>query len=109
MLFAPTKMGVMESKITLEFMATKIDDLTILVDHRFDAVEQRLDVMERRLAKLEQRVELIGYSVYNIQVQTEGMEQEMKGIHKVIDNLNGRLITVENYLGFPNQMPLFEF
>jgi hypothetical protein len=37
------------------------------------------------------------------------MEQEMKGIHKVIDNLNGRLITVENYLGFPNQMPLFEF
>jgi hypothetical protein len=37
------------------------------------------------------------------------MEQEMKGIHKVIDNLNGRLITVENYLGFPNQSPLFEF
>jgi peptidoglycan hydrolase CwlO-like protein len=109
MLFAPTKMGVMESKITLEFMATKIDDLTTMVDRRFDTIDKRLGVIEQRLSKLEQRVDLIGYSVYNIQVQTENTEQEMKGIHKVIDNLNGRLITVENYLGFPNQSPLFEF
>jgi peptidoglycan hydrolase CwlO-like protein len=107
--FAPTRMGVMESKITLEFMAAKIDDLTTTMDRRFDAVEQRLKVIDQRLTKIEQRVDLIGYSVYNIQIQTENMEQEMKGIHKVIDNLSGRITAVENYLGFPSQNPLFEF
>ena len=100
----------------MERKFAEIDSRLEQYDHAFEAIaeqfsniDDRFMTIDRRFANIEKMLEklnIIENAVYNMQVDINTIQSEMRGIHKVLDNLNGRLTIVERYLGL--QAPLFE-
>lgn len=96
----------MEEEITLKTIARSIEDLFgvikdgfIMIDRRFDAIDKRFGDVDRRFAALEARVDGVGFIASQTQDDVRALNEEMRGIHKVIDNLNTRLVRVEGAAG----------
>jgi chromosome segregation ATPase len=105
----------------VEDLATNIENLSDIVrdgfelfaqkfieaDLKFKEINKQLEIINKQLNKLNNRVDRMEHALYEIQSEFENNRQEMRGVHKVFDAFNGRLMTVEDYLGFPHANPEF--
>lgn len=83
----------MEEEITLKTLAVSIEDLT-------GAVRDGFTMVDRRFTALEERVDSIAITVSRTEDNIKASNEEMRGVHKVIDNLNVRVVRTEKALGF---------
>lgn len=83
----------MGEEITLKTLAISIENLT-------SAVKDGFTMIDRRFIALEERVDDIAVTVSRIEDDIKASNGEMRGVHKVIDNLNVRVVHTEKALGF---------
>lgn len=87
-----------------------IEDLALIVAQGFSELSGRIEVLDRRITvevtslrgeirELNDRVTRLEYAAYQIQKDIITLDEEMRGIHKVIDYLNRRVITLEYRAG----------
>jgi hypothetical protein len=96
--------GRMAERITLEQLAGGIADLGTIIQAGFAYNEAKFREMEARFANIENRLSAIEYGIREMQKDFVALDEEIRGIHKVIDNLNVRIVALERNFG---ARPLF--
>lgn len=102
------KMG---NPVTLETLNGSIQELAMftregfeLVDRqlkeKFKAFEDRFDNLEKRLSVVEGHTASMSVTLLAMQEDIETLHEEMRGVHRVFDYMNARLVRVESKLGF---------
>ena len=119
---AITTIGKMAERITLEQVAQSIGDLGTIIqagfaynEAKFGQIEIRLGEMGSRFMLVEKfmteefrlikdRLNGVEYGIRQIQKDFVALDEEIRGIHKFIDNLNIRVMVLERNFG---AAPLF--
>ncbi len=112
---AVATMGRMAERITLEQLAQGIGDLGTIIhagfaynETKFGDIETRFTSIEEYMAKefgsIRNRLDTVEYGIRQMQKDFVALDEEIRGIHKVIDNLNIRVMTLERNFG---AAPLF--
>jgi hypothetical protein len=119
---AVATMGRMAERITLEQLARNIGDLGTIIqagfafsEEKFGYFEARFNEFESRFNKFEtkfdkelrdvkDRLSRVEYGLRELQKDFIALGEEVRGIHKVIDNINIRVVALERNLG---ASPLF--
>ncbi len=70
------------------------------LETKFDGLETKVDNGFRMLKDRIERTEL---AVYQVQKEIGVFDQEMRTVHKVLDNLDGRLLRVEGHIGLAQE------
>ncbi|HUC31069.1 MAG TPA: hypothetical protein VMR99_00055 [Candidatus Paceibacterota bacterium] len=94
---AITTMGKMAERITLQRLSEDIKDLRSVALDGFSYAEKMFGGIRDRIDRME-------YGIYQLQKDFLVLDEEIRGIHRVIDNLNIRMISLENNRG---SVPLF--
>jgi hypothetical protein len=112
----------MAERITLEQLAQGISDLGTIIqagfaynEGKFGGMENGFNDMEIRFAAIEKRMteefkavrdrlDTMEYGIRQLQKDFVSLDEEIRGIHKVIDHLNIRVMGLERNFG---AMPLF--
>jgi hypothetical protein len=118
---ATTTIGSMEKDLTLRDVIDNINRIAAVLTERINKIDVKFD---SRFDMLEKRVGSLGYQVRGIKVDTQELKErtarielttyhtqkdadafhgEMRGIHKVIDRFNGRVMRLETHAGFPGE------
>jgi hypothetical protein len=119
---AVATIGRMAERITLEQVAQGINDLGTIIhagfaynETKFGEVEtgfKKIDVcftviekhMEKEFGAVKDRLGTVEYGILQIQKDFVSLDEEIRGIHKIIDHLNIRLMALERNFG---AAPLF--
>lgn len=98
----------LEEKMTLEKLAIMVaggfEGLEQRLGDKIEGLEQRMDRIEHELRTTKDRLSRVEYGVYEIQKDLIAIDEEIRGIHKVIDGINIRVFALESPGG---TMPLF--
>jgi hypothetical protein len=105
----------MAEQITLEQVVQGIGDLGAIIQAGFAYNETKFSEMEIRFAAIEKhmaegfkavrdRLDTVEYGMRQIQKDFVSLDEEIRGIHKVIDHLNIRVMALERNFG---ATPLF--
>ncbi len=89
--------GRMEERITLQKISVDLSELSTMV-------RGGISYAEKTFGQIKDRLDRIEYGLYQLQKDFLVLDEEIRGIHKVIDNLNMRIIFLENNRG---SLPLF--
>jgi hypothetical protein len=103
---APT-IDRVESKVTLETLAVNMEQLAIAMNAGFVSIDGRFKALDKKseffslevyegFRTLKERLDRIEYATYQIQKDLDQLDQEMKGIHHVLDNFEMRITQLEN-------------
>jgi len=109
--------------VTMETLGRNVEQLAIItregfrvadakfevIYDKFDQVDQRFRSLEENMATgfrtLRERADRVEYAVYQIQKDMDQLDQEMKGIHHVLDKFDGRITRIENHLELVPENP----
>jgi chromosome segregation ATPase len=112
----------MEKRITLQDIIDHIDQRFDHMDQRFDSLEKRVGFLEHQSGILQRDVRTLDYKIddnarethlirqktdrielmtFTLQKDIEGLSDEMKGVHKVLDQFDGRITRLEIHTGIP--------
>jgi archaellum component FlaC len=85
----------------------KFDSLEAKFDSRFDMLEKRVGSLEYHIGgikidmqEIKERTARIELITHHTQKDADAFHGEMRGIHKVIDRFNGRVMRLETHAGF---------
>jgi hypothetical protein len=92
-----TTIEQMAERITLQKISADVDTLSSLVASGFSHAE-------KAFRDLKDRADRMDYGIYQLQKDFLTLDEEIRGIHKVVDNLNIRIVSLENDRG---SSPLF--
>jgi archaellum component FlaC len=85
----------------------KFDSLEAKFDSRFDMLEKRVGSLEYHVGgikmdmqEVKERTARIEFITHHMQKDADAFHNETRGIHKVIDHFNGRVMRLETHAGF---------
>lgn len=101
---AVTTIGRMAERTTLEQAAQSIGDLDAIIQAGFAYNEEKFGEIKEEFRIVKDRLSSVEYGVRQIQRDFVSLDEEIRGIHKVIDGLNIRVVALERNFG---ATPLF--
>ena len=100
------RINAVEAKVDIGF--TALEKQAGSLERRFGVMEAdiqtidlKIDNNTREIYTAKERFSRIEFILYNVQKDADAFHGKMRGIHKVIDRFDGRVIRLEAHAGFP--------